>query len=109
MALEDQYFFNCFECGKEDFQGSILDFHRHLSTHQSSEENSQKNDLDSDQMPPMVLVNSTFVFYRFLNLVHLLYSSTSAMQCLEISRMQNLEISRICILEISKGIFKMSL
>lgn len=55
MALEDQYFFNCFECGKEDFQGSILDFHRHLSTHQSSEENSQKNDFDSDQMPPMVL------------------------------------------------------
>ena len=28
-----------------------------------------------------------------------LYSSTSTMQCLEISRMQNLEISRICILE----------
>ena len=71
MALEDQYFFNCFECGKEDFQGSILDFHRHLSTHQSSEENSQKNDFDSDQMPPMVLVKLTFVFYRFY--AHLIY------------------------------------
>ena len=39
---------------------------------------------------------------KYNNLFHLLYSSTSTMQCLKISRMQNLDISRIYILEISR-------
>ena len=45
-------------------------------------------------------LESSLEFKR--NLFHLLYSSTSTMQCLEISRMINLQISRICILEISR-------
>ena len=36
------------------------------------------------------------------SLSHLLYSSTSTVQRLEISRVQNLEISRLCTLEISR-------
>ena len=39
---------------------------------------------------------------QFLSLFHLLYSSTSIVQCLEISRVQSLEISRFCTLEISR-------
>ena len=55
---------------------------------------------------PMFFVNSISknsfgdVLFTIFSLFHLLYSSTSTMQHLEISRMQSLEISRFCILEI---------
>ena len=39
---------------------------------------------------------------KYLGLFRLLYSSTSIVQRLEISRVQSLEISRFCILEISR-------
>ena len=45
---------------------------------------------------------SKFIGFSVKSLFHLLYLSTSTMECLEISRMQILEICRFIILEISR-------
>ena len=55
----------------------------------------------SGNFVPIMLVNFACAFGNY-SLFRLLYSSTSTVQRLEISRVQNLEISRLCTLEISR-------